>query len=152
MKTLFQLLVIVACYYSTANGQVTDAPPPPVTNDSSMIHEKSEAFAYVEKMPEFKGGQAEMYKFVGANIYMPDTCRERGIAGRVVVQFVVDSLGYVTNTKVVQNTAVDCGYDEIALEMLEKMNRPEPHWLPGRHEGKTVNVSFTLPVNFKFTE
>lgn len=150
MKSLFFSLLFVACSITQVNGQTSDpTPPPPVNN---LFNEKTQAFAFVEQMPQFKGGQAEMYKFVGANIYMPDTCRERGIAGRVVVQFVVDSLGYVTNTKVVQNTAVDCGYDEIALEMLERMNRPEPHWIAGRHEGRAVNVTFTLPVKFTFSD
>ena len=160
MKTLFLFLLFGVCYCYHVSGQTNepappppmiDPPPPPPMKDSPMFNEKAQAFAYVEKMPEFKGGQAEMYRFIGANIYMPDTCKEMGVAGTVAVRFVVDSMGYVRDAEVVRNTTVDCGYGAVALEMLEKMNHPEPHWTPGRHEGKVVNVAFTLPVKFAFS-
>ena len=160
MKTFILFLLVIFCYSQHVSGQSNEPPPPPpmidpppsLMKESPKPNEKVQTFTYVEQMPQFKGGQAEMYKFMGANIYMPDTCREMGIAGTVAVQFVVDSMGYVRNAKVVRNTTVDCGYGNVALEMVEKMNRPEPHWMPGRHEGKAVNVSFTLPVKFAFSD
>lgn len=153
MKTLFFLFPVLLCFWLDGRAQELRPPPPtPAPEIKPTVDEEYKSFAYVEVMPEFKGGQAEMYKFMTDNIYMPDSCKEMGVAGTVAVQFVVDSMGYVRNSKVVRNTSIDCGYGEIALEMLEKMNHPEPHWIAGRHNGKRVNVSYTLPVKFKFSD
>jgi protein TonB len=73
----------------------------------------------------------------------PVEAQKRGIEGRVLVQFVVDKDGKVTDAKIVKNA--NYYLDIEALRVVNAM----PAWIPGKLEGKTVRVYYTLPVNFR---
>ena len=104
---------------------------------------EAEVFTIVEQMPSFPGGDAKMYEYLGKNIKYPQIARETGIQGRVFVNFVVEPDGSVSNVKVLRGIGGGC--DEEAMRVVKAM----PKWSPGKQRGKTVRVSYTLPVVFK---
>ena len=96
-----------------------------------------------EQKPEFPGGDKELFKYVQATIKYPTEAYEQKIEGRVIVQFVVEKDGSISNVKVVRH--VHPLLDEEAVRVIENM----PKWEPGRQRGKAVRVKYTVPVSFK---
>lgn len=117
-----------------------EAPPPAgnINNDDS-----GEVFSYVEEMPEFPGGQESLMQFIAQNIKYPDVAKENGIEGKVYVQFVVFSNGKADRINVLRG--IDPSLDAEAVRVIKQF----PLWNPGKQNGKPVNVSMTLPVQFK---
>lgn len=100
-------------------------------------------FVLVEKMPSFPGGDAALFQYLGKNIKYPTIPAEMGTQGRVIVQFVVDKDGTITNPVVVKS--VDAYLDKEALRVINAM----PKWTPGRQRNQPVRVKYTLPVMFR---
>ena len=105
--------------------------------------EKPQIFTYVEQMPDFPGGQAELMKFLSKNLRYPPAARENGIEGRVVLQFVVDESGKISDLQVLRDIGGGCA------EEAERVVRMMPPWKPGKQNGNPVKVYFKLPVTFK---
>lgn len=104
---------------------------------------KEEVFMVAEQMPEFPGGMKEMLKFLQENVKYPENAMKNNVQGRVIVQFVVEKDGTLTEFKVARS--VDPDLDAEALRVLQTM----PKWKPGMQRGKIVRVKFTVPVSFK---
>lgn len=125
-----------------ANGEVLKAkeviaqPEPPK-------EEETKIFDVVEEMPSFPGGQAELMKYLSSNIKYPVVAEENGVQGRVILSFVVERNGSITDIKVVK--PVDPSLDKEAVRVVKSM----PHWIPGKQNGSSVRVKFTLPVIFR---
>lgn len=101
-------------------------------------------YQVVEKMPEFPGGIAEMMKFIQKSIEHPELshgCEE--IQGRVIVQFVVGKNGKLRDFKILRS--VHPTLDAKAIQVCKSM----PKWSPGVHQGKVVNVTYTIPIQFR---
>ena len=114
----------------------------PGRGGSSGNSEEGEIFQVVEEQPMFPGGMEEMMKFLQQNIKYPKEAQEQGKQGRVVVQFVVNKDGSISNDTIVRS--VDPSLDAEALRVVRSM----PNWTPGKQKGKPVRVRFTLPVTF----
>ena len=114
---------------------------PPVVEteqvDEDVIH------VSVEVMPEFPGGNIALMKYLSCNIKYPTISQETGSQGRVIVQFVVDKNGAITNPEVVRG--VDPYLDKEAIRVISSM----PKWTPGVQNGKAVRVKYTVPVVFR---
>ncbi len=104
-----------------------------------------EVFTIVEDQPEFPGGIAAFYKYVGDNMDYPSQARRMGIEGRVYVQFVVDKDGTVTEVKAVKGIGAGCD------EEAEKVLRQSPKFKPGKQRGRAVKVRMVLPIIFKLS-
>ena len=104
---------------------------------------EGEVFMVVEEMPEFPGGMGECMKWLGQNIKYPADAKEKGVQGRVIVQFVVEKDGTIVNAKVVRG--VDPDLDAEALRVVNQ----SPKWKPGKQKGEAVRVKYTLPIMFK---
>jgi len=102
-----------------------------------------EIFTVVEQNPEFPGGDAKLFEYLGKNIKYPAMARENGITGTVYVTFVVESSGEISDVKLLRGIKGGC--DEEAMRVVKNM----PSWKPGRQNGKNVRVQFNLPVRFK---
>lgn len=100
-------------------------------------------YTVAEEMPMYPGGTGELMKFLSKNLQYPASSMEKGIQGRVVVQFVVQKDGSIENAKIVRS--VDPLLDKEALRVINQM----PKWEPGKVQGKAVPVKYTVPVNFK---
>jgi len=99
-------------------------------------------FAF-EEIPEFKGGEQKMNKFLTDNLRYPQTAWERRIQGTVYVGFVVDVKGRVKEVKIVKG--VDIILNSAAVDVVTLM----PKWKPGRIDGKPVRIQMVLPISFK---
>jgi TonB family protein len=99
-------------------------------------------FTMVEEMPQFPGGIEALRSFVASTMKYPTIALENGIQGQVIVEFVVDKTGKVTNAKV--SHGVDPSLDKEALRIVNSM----PNWEPGKQQGENVDVTFGMPINF----
>jgi len=117
--------------------------PIAVPEEHAKISEEKDApFVIVEQMPQYPGGEKEMMNFIKNNLHYPVVAQEMGVSGTVIINFVIDRDGAITNIKVTRGIGSGC--DEEAIRVLNKM----PHWTPGRQGGKTVRVSYNLPFKF----
>lgn len=105
---------------------------------------EEEIFVVVEKMPEFPGGQAALFKYLSENVKYPVIAQENGIQGRVICQFVVNKDGSIVDVEVVRSGG-DASLDKEAIRVIKSM----PKWKPGQQRGQAVRVKYTVPVNFK---
>jgi protein TonB len=112
--------------------------------ETQVVEEKKpEIFMYVEQMPEFPGGQTELIKYLQKNLRYPAAARENGIEGKVVLQFVVDESGKISDIQTIRDIGGGCA--EEAIRVVKNM----PPWKPGKQNGNAVKVYFKLPVTFK---
>lgn len=96
-----------------------------------------------EKMPEFPGGLNELMQYLIKEIKYPDRARKKGVEGRVLVGFIVNKTGILSDIKIVQSVSDEL--DEEAIRVIKKM----PKWEPGMQDGEAVRVSFMLPIKFR---
>ena len=100
-------------------------------------------FDEVDEMPQFPGGMPAMMQYLSSNIRYPEDAREAGTQGRVIVSFVVEKDGSISNAKVVKPTY--SSLDEEALRVVSAM----PNWTPGKQNGEAVRVKYSVPVSFR---
>ena len=118
-----------------AEAKASDATAPADTT-------KNVVYDVTETMPQFPGGQGVMMKYLAANIKYPASAVKAKKQGRVIVSFVIQKDGSVTNARIVRS--VDPELDAEALRIVKAM----PNWTPGTQDGKPVNVNYTIPVVF----
>lgn len=100
-------------------------------------------FYNYEIMPEFPGGIESMIEFINENIKYPKKSRRKGIEGRVVVSFVVNRYGNISNPTILKG--VNTEINEEALRVVNLF----PTWKPGIQDGENVSVQFNLPFLFQ---
>ena len=117
-------------------------------NNPVQIMEKDPDTVYqiVEKMPQYRGGEEAMMKYVADNIKYPQEAKDKNISGRVFVSFVIEKDGSVNEVKVVRGIGGGC--DEEAARVIKGM----PKWEPGMQKGKPVRVNYMMPINFKLSD
>ena len=114
------------------------------TNESEEKKEvANKVFDVVEQMPSFPGGNEALMKFLSENVKYPVVAQENGVQGRVVVSFVVERDGSITDGKVVRS--VDPSLDKEATRVVKSM----PNWIPGKQNGAAVRVKYNVPVSFR---
>jgi periplasmic protein TonB len=110
--------------------------------DHKVIIEEKPVYG-VEQMPVFPGGEEELIKFIHDNLHYPAVAAEVGIEGRVTIRFVVNKNGEVSDVTVIRGLDPAC--DKEAVRVVKLM----PKWIPGRQNGRSVPVYYTLPVVYK---
>mgnify|MGYP000714954220 FL=1 len=109
--------------------------------------EEEEIFVNAEEMPTFQGGDLSKFRnWVQSNVKYPQIALENGIQGNVVIKFVVEKDGKLSNIQVLQSP--DKTLSEAAIAVLQK----SPKWKPGKQRNKPVRVTYTLPVAFKIQQ
>jgi periplasmic protein TonB len=99
----------------------------------------------VDEPADFPGGMAAARAYLGNNIKYPQTAVDMGIEGKAYLKFIVSESGNISNVKVIRGVQ-DCPEcDAEAIRVIKSM----PDWKPGKVNGKAVNSTFTLPVQFK---
>ena len=116
---------------------LANLPPPPPPEEEEEEPEP-EIFVVVEEMPELIGGLGEIQR----KIKYPEIARKAGVEGRVILQFIVNENGDVTEPAVVRGIGAGC--DEEALRVVR-----EAKFKPGKQRGKAVKVKMSLPITFK---
>ena len=97
----------------------------------------------VDEMPSFPGGLEELYKWIDNNVQYPAVARENGIEGRVILKFIVEKDGSLSDSTVIHS--VHPMVDREALRLVGQM----PKWNPGKRAGIPVRVRYCLPIKFK---
>ena len=98
---------------------------------------------FTEEMPEYPGGMEALNSFLSKEIQYPEVARNNGITGTVLVEFVVERDGRVSNAKVKVPLYPDC--DKEAVRGIMAM----PKWKPGKNMGKPVRCFYQVPVTFR---
>ena len=132
MKKLILLLLMAGCCLMTANAQKTVV---------SQTDQK--VFDTVEQMPEYPGGMQAMIEFLQTNMKYPEDAAKQKVEGRVMVQFVVETDGSVSDVHVAKQ--VFPSLDAEAVRVVQAM----PKWTPGKEKGKVVRVKYNLPIVFR---
>ena len=136
ISTLVLLVVVFAPAGANAqNKKVNKAQTHKDTTTDDKVYD------VCEQMPIYEGGDAALLKYLRENLKLPEEDKERGMQGRMVVGFVVEKDGSLTNVKVLR--AVDIALDAEVLRVVKGM----PKWIPGRHNGQRVRVRYLLPIH-----
>ncbi|MEP1034138.1 energy transducer TonB [Ekhidna sp.] len=128
----------------TIDAEITDEESVVILIPTEISEEKVDEAPknWAEVMPTFEGGMQNFYKFLGKNIHYPKQAQRMGIEGRVVVQFVVEKDGTLTDLKVLKGIGAGC--DEEAIRVMKKV----PKFLPGKQGDIRVRVQMVVPINF----
>ena len=116
------------------------APPPPPAPKPEVA---TKVFDVVEEMPSFPGGNVALMSYLNGNTKYPVVAQENGVQGRVIVSFVVERDGSISDVKVARS--VDPSLDREAQRVVKSM----PKWKPGKQNGSAVRVKYTVPVVFR---
>ena len=142
MKTIILLMMTV--------GDIACAQNVPLIIDPDKVDEylaerKDTINVYdcVEQMPFFPGGSQKLKEFIEENLRYPKELEETCVQGRVIVRFIVERNGKLSNVKVVKS--VHPALDKEAIRIVKLM----PRWIPGRQNGITVRVKFYIPIIFR---
>ena len=138
--------------------------PPTIQN---AIHDDP-IFEVVEEPAQYPGGQAALMQYLAQNIRYPKISAENGVQGRVIVQFVIEKDGSLSNFKIVRDAKpVSDGItvnaqgttaegNDIPKEANGALNiealrvlRGMPNWTPAKQRGQVVRMRYTLPVTFR---
>jgi TonB family protein len=131
MKNLFFFALLFAISPLVLAQQAQDAP------------KDDKVFTFVERKPEFPGGETALMEYLGNNIKYPEDARQAGVEGKVFLTFVVGKAGEIIDVKVLRGIGYGC--DEESARVIKGM----PKWESGRQNGQPVKVQYTLPIIFK---
>lgn len=105
--------------------------------------DSSKIFGAAEEMPSFPGGEKALMQYIKDNTYYPEEMCEGAAQGRVMVGFVINEDGSISDVKVLRSLTPEC--DEVAVKIVNGM----PKWNPGKQNGKAVKTKYTVPVSFR---
>jgi len=124
---------------TTGNINGTASTAIPGNSTTAVVSEAEKPLTWSEIPPEFNGN---LLDYLSRSLQYPAGARDMGIEGKVIVQFVVNEDGSVSNAHVVKGIGGGC--DEEALRVVNGMQR----WKPGKQNGHAVKVFYTLPIRF----
>ena len=107
------------------------------------IPEDTTIYNNVEVMPSYPGDMTECYMFIARQMHYPEEAEEKGIEGRVLIRFVVEKDGRLTNFEVIETP--DPLLSDEALRVLKQM----PQWIPAKNKGKDVRCRYSMPILFR---
>ena len=136
VSALILLVIVVAPVRANAQDKKENTSQ---TRKDTATDDK--VYEVCEQMPIFKGGDAALLKYLRENLKYPDNTKDRGVQGRLVIGFIVEKDGSLTDVKVLR--PVDIDLDAEVLRLVKGM----PKWIPGRHNGQRVRVRYLLPIH-----
>ncbi|MGE5458239.1 MAG: M56 family metallopeptidase [Methanococcaceae archaeon] len=105
--------------------------------------QEEQAFTVVEKMPSYPGGTEKALEFIATNVVYPESAKKEQVQGKVMVGFVVEKDGLISNVKILKG--VDQRLDAEAVRVVKLM----PKWTPGEQKGQKVRVQMVIPIQYK---
>jgi TonB family protein len=102
----------------------------------------NKVYTVLETQPTYPGGIQNFVQYLGNNIRYPAEDRENNLQGRVVIQFVVETDGSLTDVKAIRSPSAAMGAEAV------RVASSSPKWIPGKQGGRAVRSQFTIPVNF----
>lgn len=113
--------------------------------DDSTTSDNEKVYQVVGQQPNFPGGKEELFKYLAYNMIYPADATKNKVEGRVLVTFVIEHDGSISNVNVVNS--VYPSLDKEAIRVVSEM----PKWIPGKANGKTVRVKYTIPITFRLS-
>jgi len=104
-----------------------------------------EVFVVADEMPTFPGETKGLYQALTSNLKYPQSAKDNGIEGKVMIKFIVDKEGAVKNPVIIRS--VDPTLDKAALDAVKML----PKFKPGKKGGKPVNVYYSVPITFQLS-
>ncbi|MGZ3764948.1 MAG: energy transducer TonB [Mucilaginibacter sp.] len=142
MKNLILIPALILIASATVKAQETE-PKTPRASDVVVLKVDSNAiFTAVENAPEYKGGMQAFYKYLQQSIHYPANAVKNRVQGKVLITFIVEKDGSLSNVKVARGVA-----DDIDAEAI-RVIKASPNWNPGTQNGRPVRVVYTVPINF----
>jgi protein TonB len=143
MKTkdvLFKIVVTPLLFFGFAYNGIAQT-------GTAANTDTTEVLSMAEKMPEFPGGSEALLKYFQENLNYPEDARKEKIEARIIVQFIVEPDGSLTNIKLFRGHQYESLNNE-AIRIIENM----PKWIPAKQKGKRVRCRFLQPITFKIQE
>lgn len=137
IKLLISILIIA--FICTGKISYSNSISVNLTN----IPQEEKIYTKVDKMPEYKGGDKELIKFIINNVTYPEDSKSKNIQGKVFISFIVNTDGSLSDYNV--EKSVNKELDDEALRVVKLM----PVWIPGNEKGKPVKVKMQLPIEFR---
>ena len=138
VSALILLIIVIAPASANAQdkrGKTTQTRKNTTTDDK--------IYEVCEQMPIFEGGDAALMKYLTDSVKYPELAKKHGVQGRVVIGFIVEKDGSLTDVKVLRH--VDIALDAEALRVVKGM----PKWIPGCQDEQLVRVRYNVPVSFR---
>ncbi|MEA5100310.1 MAG: energy transducer TonB [Bacteroidales bacterium] len=131
--SLFALLVMVFAFSLNVNAQEKKS-------DNSDV-----VFTVVENEAEFPGGVEAMNRFMAENIKYPTLAKQKNIEGKVIISFIVEKNGTLSDIRTIKDIGEGCGDEGVRIVKLM------PKWKPAKQKGQPVRQQFLLPISFVLT-
>lgn len=131
------VIVFVPAGANAQNKKVKKTPTHKETATDDKVYE------VCEQMPTYEGGDVALLKYLTDSVKYPELAKKHGVQGRVVIGFIVEKDGSLTDVKVLRH--VDIALDAEALRVVKGM----PKWIPGCHDEQLVRVEYNVPVSFR---
>ena len=138
VSALILLVIVFAPVRANAQdkrGKATQTRKDTATDDK--------VYEVCEQMPIFEGGDAALLKYLTDSVKYPELAKKHGVQGRVVIGFIVEKDGSLTDVKVLRH--VDIALDAEVLRVVKGM----PKWIPGCQDEQLVRVRYNVPVSFR---
>ena len=154
------LLEVVEKLENTEESKEDDVQTPEIVTEEEIVEEKKEedvldvanleedkeevkTMNEVDELPVFPGGNAQLIKWLTQNLKYPETAKNEKIGGKVLVEFVINANGSVSDVKLTKK--VDARLDNEAMRVIRMM----PEWKAGMLGGKPCRTLVRLPIVFK---
>ncbi len=129
----------------------------------SFTVKSQDTYKVVDVMPRFPGcekldipdeqkkqcADQKMLEFIYKNIKYPTLARQNGVEGTVVISFIVEKNGKISEETIVRDIGAGCGLE--SLRVVKLMKKKKIKWTPGMQEGQRVRVHFMIPIKFALT-
>lgn len=110
--------------------------------DAVAQQEKDSVYTFADKMPEYPG---DLYRYLAKEVRYPVEDREKNREGKVILQFIIEKDGSLTNINIIRSATKAMG--EESMRVIRKMQ----NWVPAMQNGKPVRLQYTLPIAFKLS-
>ncbi|MDY4789426.1 MAG: energy transducer TonB [Bacteroidales bacterium] len=131
--SLFAALIMVFAFSLNVNAQEKKS-------DNSDV-----VFTVVENEAEFPGGVEAMNSFMAENIKYPTLAKQKNIEGKVIISFIVEKNGTLSDIRTIKDIGEGCGDEGVRIVKLM------PKWKPAKQKGQPVRQQFLLPISFVLT-
>lgn len=112
------------------------------TQEEALLDEQV-IYTSVEKEASYPGGETKLIEFLSKSLKYPQLAKETGTKGKVVLTFIVEKDGSITDIKLIRDIGAGCGQEAKRVASLM------PKWIPAQQKGKPVRQQFFLPVTFQ---